>query len=1193
MLSISPHGSSLANPELNPRRSDALDNLNLSMLINEYLENYDIDIISEEEEERLKSIPKENDIYFSYNSYLFWKNPSDQNLDDNILQTFKNFKISFLTFFNNDPEISLVLSNFDEESDFFQSLLRSTDTEGLIKMMQGLTRYLTKLTSLIIDDTEDKKQKVRESLLTFPSLPQYSEFVCLNGTRERIEQASSQLFSKNIFDITLQNIINEEIQKIFKDVRPGNQVHLFSCLLGSLTHSRDAIELRDREFSSPQSYIELREILTFIFESQQKLKQNLIKRIDELGDLYHKNVYQEIFDKDGEIDESRDYHEIWTKIINPFMEYLTPESSGIYSYDYSNLFRSSNQEFDSIELSELKTREQFVEHLKSHLFKTNQELFRQDCLDYSQHLIDPQKIFSGNEENGHYLNQFFLENLSNLFQPIAKEDSPEIKIIKKNKIYAGLMTLKLLNQDFSDSNPAYLFCFIVNFKIFHGISFQEFFYDSNLVLKEEYSQLGDLIESVPIEIARIKEEFNENMDILQFYSNLILYSPDNFKEVIDKYLQLSGNNFENYQFPNLLQFLVKTNRYDLVEKLIENSSDEFLLLLLQQSNQADSALKLAVRKNSLKMLSLLLDIDMTSNKKVIINSLFNQQDILFSALDEGKDKAFSLAIDKIKEYLLHNPEDKISIANLLEIKYFKNNLTALSFAVLSRNLQAIKELISIEADINSKDSNGDTPLINAIKSGEIEIVRALVNSGQSLEVSDANGYSPLFIASMNNPVMTEILLDGGATIESSENKASNLIVYLLSFGKTEIIEKFIKRGFNINESYGTNQKNEFIAKILGIDPQYMRFILRYGLDLAIQNAQDDRPYSLCEYLLDLDDYYQGDPMALQNLRETILENLKIIFLNQPQGIIGLNLWERIEEEKFKENAEYFIELANFIIENGKDGELKRFIEEFKNTIESEQKENLKTQTLIVKNCLSYLKFFNGISLPKLNELNLLEFQKSPATSLMKIELKLDFEDIFFTLKFIMAERKKMTYRDNDDFLDNFIRLLKQKEYKGLEVDERVMGFIKKLNPLKKEWIIDQISALKDNKIPPIIEFIESQNPNNLKYFSFFISNYLIDKNIIDDMSKFKFFEVLNLIDHKQLRALLTDPKYQNESRPIELGNVLTGKPDTIRELCCDILNRLKEQNSEKLSKISYDLNLSTRPYELKKMRSDQQRFQEI
>jgi ankyrin repeat protein len=643
-----------------------------------------------------------------------------------------------------------------------------------------------------------------------------------------------------------------------------------------------------------------------------------------------------------------------------------------------------------------------------------------------------------------------------------------------------------------------------------------------------------------------------------------------------------------------LQFLVKTNNYDLVKKLIESCNDDFLLLLLQQNEKQNSVLRLAVKKNSLKILKLLLDIDMTSDKKIIIKSLLADQDVLYSALEEGKSKAFFLIISKIQECLIHNPEDQISIDNLLEMKYYEDELSVLSFAVLSQDLLATRSLLRIGADINSKDLNGDTPLIHAINSGNIEMVRILVDSEQSLEVSDADGYSPLFFASIKSEEMTEILLNYGAQINTPKNKANNLILALLQDGKIDIVKKFIERGFNINDSYEPDKKNEFIEEILKIDPKYMKFLLEKGLDLTMQVAQGDRPYSLCEYLLDLDeDYDQSNPEFSQNSRETILENLKIIFLNQPQGIIGLNLWERIEEEKFKENAEYFIELANFIIENGKDGELKRFIEEFKNTIESEQKENLKTQTLIVKNCLSYLKFFNGISLPKLNELNLLEFQKSPATSLMKIELKLDFEDIFFTLKFIMAERKKMTYRDNDDFLDNFIRLLKQKEYKGLEVDERVMGFIKKLNPLKKEWIIDQISALKDNKIPPIIEFIESQNPNNLKYFSFFISNYLIDENIIDDMSKFKFFEVLNLIDHKQLRALLTDPKYQNESRPIELGNVLTGKPDTIRELCCDILNRLKEQNSEKLSKISYDLNLSPRPYELKKMRSDQQRFQEI
>ena len=78
-----------------------------------------------------------------------------------------------------------------------------------------------------------------------------------------------------------------------------------------------------------------------------------------------------------------------------------------------------------------------------------------------------------------------------------------------------------------------------------------------------------------------------------------------------------------------------------------------------------------------------------------------------------------------------------------------------------------------------------------------------------------------------------------------------------------------------------------------------------------------------------------------------------------------------------------------------------------------------------------------------------------------------------------------------------------------------------------------------------------------------------------------------------MHILLTDPKYQNEDRPIELRNVLNNKTDNIKELCFDILNRLEDRNFKKLIKLSDDLNLSPRPYGLKKMRSDHQKFQEI
>ena len=456
-------------------KKDIFDNFNLSILVGEYLKNYNIDIISEEENEFFRSLPQDHAISYSYNSYLFWKNTNTQDIFSNILKTFINFKISFLFFFKDDPEINLVLSSFDEHSYFFQSLLKSVDKEDLIKMMQTLTTYLTKLTYLANDGSDDKIQKVKESLLVFPAKPSSENFICLNGTRQRIDEAYSRLFSRNIFDIALKNIINEEIEKIFKDVVPGNQIHLYCCLLDSLIHAPEAIISRDTQYLLPQSYIELKEIFTFIFESHKKLKQNLIEKINELGDVYHRNVCEKIFDKNGAINIGLNLDIIWREIINPFFEHVTPESSGIYSFDYSNLFNSLSEEFSLSELSKLKTKEQFIDELKTHLFKTNKKLFNQDYPDFSQHLIDPKEIFSGDVESGYHLNHLFLENLCKLFDPITQDDSPEIKITKKNKIYAGLMSIRLLNKDFSDANPVYLFCFIINFKIFCETSFQDFF----------------------------------------------------------------------------------------------------------------------------------------------------------------------------------------------------------------------------------------------------------------------------------------------------------------------------------------------------------------------------------------------------------------------------------------------------------------------------------------------------------------------------------------------------------------------------------------------------------------------------------------------------------------------------------------------------------------------------------------------
>jgi ankyrin repeat protein len=1503
--------------------SDFLDNLNLSLLINELLINNGSDQISKEEEERLESYQEfvndsdtdgdvQGDIYDAYQHHLDWKKIDPEGNFDNpigiedfrelILHTFQIFKSAFEFFFDDDDEeIKSVLSNFDKNNPFYQSLSSTEDKKILLQMMQGLTPYLTKLLSLAIDGTEQKKQTVKKFLLIFPSLPKSSDFACVAGNKQRIELASSMLFSRNIFDVALRNTLNEEIQKIFKDVDDIKQVHLFSCLLDSLTHSPELIASIDCYFKSPQDNIEIREIFSFIFESQLKLKQHLTKTLSELGDLYYVNVYKKIFDENGAINESLNFGQTCTEIIYPFMENLTPESSGIFNFDYINLFNDRDEESESSGLSELKTKEQFIEQLKKHLLKTHENLFTQDYSNFSEHPIDPQKIFSGDEENGYYLNPFSFVNLSKLFDPITEDHSPEEKITKKNKIYTGLMSLRLLTQNFINSNERFfLHYFIETFNDSREQSFQNFFYNSDSTLKEEYEEFKDLIELILNGFTEITTEYEDNKDILSLYSKLILNpSGDDFKAVINEYRQLRLNNFNNgLQPPNLLEFLIICNHHDLVKKLIELSDDDFLLPLIDdtsalklainkkgsgmlnmlldinmnsdkkviinsyfdrqdilllafqkgndklflvldkieeylKSNPQDeasiknllnkkyhphsntvlllavasrnfeaakkllaigadiniknsfsttplidaistgdiemvrtlvdsqqsleleddysplsialtknpaireilvkdlselfdpitednsleekiikkskihigllslipltqnfinsnerfflhyfietfndsreqsfqdffynndstlkeeyeefkdliesilngfeeikteykdnddilsfyskltlnpsrdnfitvidqyrqlnlnnvkdgslppnlleflikgnhhylvqklidlsdddfllplignaSALELAINKKGSGMLNMLLDIDMTSNKKVIINSYFDEQDILLLAFQKGNDKLF-LVIEKIKKYLQSNPQDEASIKNLLNKKYPYDNNTVLLLAVASRNLEAAKELLAIGADINSKNSYGNTPLTYAIRTDDIEMVRTLVDSQQSLEEVDGFGNSPLSYAlTQNPPVITEILLDGGAQINIDDIKSNNLILNLLTINQTELIKKFINRGLDINKSFQPDQEDKFIEEILKIDPKDMEFFLGCGLDLKTQNTGDVMPYSLCEYLLDM---VEGD----QNNRKVMLENLKIIFLKHPDEVINAVLLEKIQEGRFNENLKYVLELAKFAIENNPNDQSKEdpgiisIAQKIKNKIDNLL--DWESPILIIGNFISHL---TQSSLPRnhdaQNEMrvpgNLEKYKHTPTAQLIE-----KFNDLVLTMKFIVEKNKELDCKDSGNFLDNFIKLLEYKEYKESKILSsssedavRFFKFIDKLIPLEKEWIINQINSLKNGNQTPIMKFVESQTPIDLKCFNYYIWHYGSINNMLSypltkDLNISEYIKALNLIDKKKLEALL---KYSEDQGIDE-------KEKHVVKLCEDITKELR------------------------------------
>src|SRR3546814_5633086 len=60
----------------------------------------------------------------------------------------------------------------------------------------------------------------------------------------------------------------------------------------------------------------------------------------------------------------------------------------------------------------------------------------------------------------------------------------------------------------------------------------------------------------------------------------------------------------------------------------------------------------------------------------------------------------------------------------------------LHMAVGEGNLEAVKHLIALGADINAKDGLGNTPLYKAVEKENVELARLLIDKGANIDDKD-------------------------------------------------------------------------------------------------------------------------------------------------------------------------------------------------------------------------------------------------------------------------------------------------------------------------------------------------------------------------------------------------------------------------------------------------------------------------
>jgi ankyrin repeat protein len=112
------------------------------------------------------------------------------------------------------------------------------------------------------------------------------------------------------------------------------------------------------------------------------------------------------------------------------------------------------------------------------------------------------------------------------------------------------------------------------------------------------------------------------------------------------------------------------------------------------------------------------------------------------------------------EYLLRcHPE-------LLEARTAYTGETALQYLVIENCLTAVKFLVRLGADVNTRDCSGETPVLHAARLGHMEMVRFLLTQGADPDLQEISGGTPLhMVAKEPSETAREIagmLIEAGA-----------------------------------------------------------------------------------------------------------------------------------------------------------------------------------------------------------------------------------------------------------------------------------------------------------------------------------------------------------------------------------------------------------------------------------------------
>ncbi|GBO32683.1 Tankyrase-1, partial [Araneus ventricosus] len=297
------------------------------------------------------------------------------------------------------------------------------------------------------------------------------------------------------------------------------------------------------------------------------------------------------------------------------------------------------------------------------------------------------------------------------------------------------------------------------------------------------------------------------------FAKEIAESSDNLGIIVSQIEVIKGDTILNYAVNDLNQIKLIPNNgisdeeqreYNrlLFQAVERKNLDEIRRLLVMGADvevKGDhnlTPLSIAVRKNGGEVIDLLLDMGANINAKGAYNwtsakwAVFdNRENLVIQLVNRGTDIGYK---DNMGHTLLDTARrfGRRRIADFLREKQSEYDRDLLT-AVRNRDINKVRDLLDMGANIEAQNNRGWTPLCLASQKGSLDIAKLLLDRGANIEAKGKNGWNVLHEAIYyNKPDMFKFLVERGAYINVKNGKNETPLNAARRLGRPEI-ESFL------------------------------------------------------------------------------------------------------------------------------------------------------------------------------------------------------------------------------------------------------------------------------------------------------------------------------------------------------------------------------------------------------------------